>query len=246
MAAVAAAVVAARRRRRGRSGCGWSGRRRCGSRRGGCRWRPRRWTRRWTRRGAGGHDRTSATASGADGGRRPRILQERRQRRDVDAAVELPRRRAGVLLRDLRGSVAAGHDLVRQHVPGMEPRRGPHLVAGRHRSSGVRGELHSRRSPRSAIRSHQQGSPDHRERRRRLRDLRPRQDLRESGPAGNREHRTGQVLREPADHAVLSRVGRQRAAVLHGVRRHAGQLLDMRSGANELIRWGFARATGTS
>ena len=49
--------------------------------------------------------------------------------------------------------------------------------------------------------------------------------------ASTRSYDEGQdvpLLREPADHAVLSRVGGQREAVLQRLRRHAGQLVVLR------------------
>ena len=66
----------------------------------------------------------------------------------------------------------------------------------------------------SSLRSGRSESHPDRQRRRRLRDLRRRADV--------------PLLREPADHAVLPRVGGQREAVLQRVRRHAGQLVRVR------------------
>ena len=144
----------------------------------------------------------------------------------------VPRRRPGVLLRDLRRSAAAGHDLVRQHQLRVEPRRRPHLDAASASSAApARSPCTSITTTSCSIRPNKD-HVHHRQRRRRLRDVRPRQALREPGQQGTRTSRVALLL-EPADHAVLPRVGRQRGAVLHGVRRHAGQLLDVRSVAHD-------------
>ena len=58
-----------------------------------------------------------------------------------------------------------------------------------------------------------------RQRRRPLRDVRRGRDV--------------ALLRQPADHAVLPRVGRQREAVLQRLRRHAGQLVALRPVAHD-------------
>ena len=70
----------------------------------------------------------------------------------------------------------------------------------------------------------------HRQRRRHVRDVRRRPDV--------------AVLRQPADHAVLPRRHRLRRAVLHGLRRHAGQLLDVRAVADVARARHSRRATG--
>ena len=71
-----------------------------------------------------------------------------------------------------------------------------------------------RRSPRARVRSGRPETHAARQRRRSLRDLRRREDL--------------AVLHQPADHAVLPNLGRQREAVLQRLRRHAGQLVVLR------------------
>ena len=96
----------------------------------------------------------------------------------------------------------------------------------------TREHRHARRSPRARVRSDRPQSHPPRQRRRPLRDLRRGQDV--------------AVLREPADHAVLPRVGRQREAVLQRLRRHAGQLVVLRSVAHAEPPGASAPATGTS
>ena len=54
------------------------------------------------------------------------------------------------------------------------------------------------------------------------------------------------VLRQPAGHAVLPRLDRQREAVLQRVRRRAGQLVALRPVADAQSAGACARATGTS
>ena len=186
--------------RRGRGGRAGRRRRRCGgAARGARRGRPRR--PRATAAGA----RSCTPMNRADAGRRrARLLQVGRQRRDVDTHQPLSRRRPGVLLRDLRRSAHAGHDLVGQHELRVEQGRRPDLAADRHR------EQH-RRAARCAVHvdhhevvfdpTDPQPHPD-RQRRRHLRDR-------------TTSGKNVALLREPADHAVLPRVGRQRGAVLH-------------------------------
>ena len=54
------------------------------------------------------------------------------------------------------------------------------------------------------------------------------------------------LLRQPAGHAVLPRLGRQREAVLPRVRRRAGQLVALRPGRERSTAGACAPATGTS
>ena len=81
--------------------------------------------------------------------------------------------------------------------------------------AGIREHRRPRRSPRARVRSDRPQPPAARQRRRPLRVVRRGQEL--------------ALLREAAGHAVLSAVGGQRQAVLQRVRRHAGQLLVLRS-----------------
>ena len=120
------------------------------------------------------------------------------------------RRRRRVLPRDLRGSVQARHALVDEHEHRTQHRRRQDL------GQGELGERRrARRPPRPRVGSHRQKPPPARQRRRTLRVVRRRRDV--------------AVLREPAGHAVLPRVHRQREALLQRLRRHPGQLVALRA-----------------
>ena len=121
----------------------------------------------------------------------------------------VPRRRPGVLPRDLRRSSPPRHDLVDQHEPRAQHRRRQDLAAGRLGRPG-----HARRPSRPRVRSGRQEPHARRQRRRPVRDLRRRGDV--------------PVFREPAGDAVLPRVGGHLEAVLQHLRRHAGQLVALR------------------
>ena len=122
-----------------------------------------------------------------------------------------------VLQRDLRRSAHARHDLVGRHQPAVEQGRRPdvdQITA----SIWARRQRRARRSPR-----------------RRLRSVGPEPHHLSATTAASTTPTTAAdvaLLRQPAGHAVLPRGHRQRGAVLHGVRWHAGQLLALRSVAH--------------
>ena len=117
---------------------------------------------------------------------------------------------AQVLPRDLRGPVPRRLDLVDERQRRAQHRRRQDVA-----DDGHRGHRRPRRSSCDRVRSDRPQSHRARERRRALRIVRRGRDV--------------ALLRQPADHAVLSPLGRQRQAVLQHLRRHAGQLLVLRS-----------------
>ena len=164
-----------------------------------------------------GHMQPPAGRAGRAGGaggakRRP----SRRTRRVSDrwrTGRLLSRRRSAVLLRALRRSVQARHDLVGEHESRSQHGRRSQLQACRLRRS-----RHARRPSRRGVGSGRPPAHAGRQRRRSLRNLRRGQDV--------------AVLRESAGDAVLPRLGRQHEAVLPRLRRRAGQLVDVRSVAH--------------
>ena len=168
--------------------------------------------RRGRRRERRGAARSAAPADAADAAARAGVVLRRRPR---------------LLLRDLRRSGPARHDLVGEHEPRVEPGRRQDVLVRVPNMNGVHVDFH-------VVWARSEGLDAHprRQRRRRVRVVGRRQDV--------------AALLEPADHAVLSRGRRQRAAVLQRVRRRAGQRIDVRPVALDQRASASARATGVT
>ena len=136
----------------------------------------------------------------------------------------------GASFEKMSGYVSGGPMYYNEIVADPKQRR-PRLLDGR-LHAGHRGRrphvqerrraVEARGQPRALDRPGRHQAPGQRQRRRRLRVVRPRRHLGVQG--------------EPAHHAVLPRRGGQRDAVLQRLRRHAGQLLARRAVAHRHAR----------